>query len=200
MTGHVRIATAAVAAFLLAATAATAVEITASLAVFQQALERDVFNQQGRFYLEGGPGSGCTYAYLERPRLESQGDRLLLRAHFSGRAAIEAFGGCVGPGDAFDVTLSGRPYAVGGQIGLTDLRMESGSDFNDLISRFVTGELGRLAQMDLAAEVARLVATASGSSPYRLALPDFRVESIGVANGRLTLRVNLRMDVDAGGP
>lgn len=199
MSGCERLTTVALAAFFLTAPAARAVEITASLAVFQQALERDVFKQQGRLYLEGGPDSGCTYAYLEWPKLESRGDRLLLHAHFSGRAAFEAFGGCVGPGDAFDVTISGRPYARAGTIGLTDLRMESGSDFNDLVSHFVTGELARLAQMDLAAEVARLVATASGSSPYRLALPDFKVESIGVADGRLTLRVNLKLDVDKGG-
>ena len=185
---------------LLPPPASEAVGIDVSLAVFQDLLERQVFTQEQRFYLEGDPGSSCTYAYLENPRLSIQGDRVRLRAHFSGRLAAEILGSCVGPGDAFEVVISGLPYARGSEVGLEGLNIEEMDSsvpmISDLLRDALADQLPRAVRFDLDSELKRLVGGAAASSPYRLAVSDIGAGLLGLDGGNLQLDVNFRLEVD----
>jgi hypothetical protein len=120
-----------------------AAEIEVPYSVLAGSIIKNNFTDQGRHYLSGDSGSKCTYAYLENPRVIAESGRLKLVAHFSGRAATEVFGNCVGAGDAFTVTLSGVPVYADGELRLDDQRIDvpDGKLFSDEIEDFLSGNL-----------------------------------------------------------
>jgi hypothetical protein len=64
--------------------------------------------------------SKCSYTYLEWPEVGFANDRVTIRLHLSARAAQEIAGQCVGPGEAFWLTISGTPYVDGATVGVKD--------------------------------------------------------------------------------
>src|SRR5215467_2726674 len=83
-----------------------AVELHIEFAALERILSEQLFTQEGRRYVRGSKTNKCSFAYLERPRVEGQAGRLLIHAKFKGRSAANFFGGCVGPGDDFDLTIN----------------------------------------------------------------------------------------------
>src|SRR5438874_661580 len=92
----------------------------ADLEIRYSALERMVaaqmFTQEGRRYVKGNKAAKCQYAYLEAPKLSAAGDRLEVRARFSGSSAMDLFSRCVGMGDSFDLTITAVPVPRKGAI------------------------------------------------------------------------------------
>src|SRR5581483_905889 len=109
--------------------AAASVELRIHYAALQRILAEQMFTQDGRRYVKGAPTAKCNYAYLEHPDLHGEsGGRLNVRAKFSGRAALDLFGRCVGLGDSFDVSITAMPYFEKGAIRLRGVIVETKKD------------------------------------------------------------------------
>jgi hypothetical protein len=104
------------AALLAFACSACAAELELPYTTLERIIGEQLFTQDGRHYVRGNQTTRCQFAYLEKPHIDADGDRLRVKARFSGRSAMDLFGGCVGLGDSFDLTLTAAPAAKGGAI------------------------------------------------------------------------------------
>jgi hypothetical protein len=77
----------------------------------------------GRWFLQGSSADDCTHAFLQDPRVDAAEQRLRITLLLSGRAAAPVGGKCIGPGDTFDVSVSGVPVYANGEIVLSDAKL-----------------------------------------------------------------------------
>src|SRR5689334_4732007 len=89
--------------------AARSVELSLRFGALERLLGEQVFTQEGRRYVRGTKANNCNFSYLEKPRVQGLKSRLLIHARFTGRSSLNMFGGCVGLGDAFDLTITAMP-------------------------------------------------------------------------------------------
>ena len=111
-------------ALCLAATTRAA-ELQIHYSAIGKVLAQQVFTQEGRKYVRGNKQERCNFAYLEHPEISGSAGRLGIRARFTGRAARNLFGRCVGLGDSFDVQIAATPYYHDNVIGFKDVRVDS---------------------------------------------------------------------------
>lgn len=104
---------------------AGASEVFFSHAAIARALYDAQMTSEGRWYLQGSSVEDCSYAMLQDPRVGTDGDRLRITLLFSGRGAVRIRDKCVGPGDSFDVALSGVPTLTGGELLLSHMRLDA---------------------------------------------------------------------------
>lgn len=116
------------AALLLLALPSFAADLELRYTALERILADQLFTQDGRRYMRGNPSSHCQFAYLEKPHLDSDAGRLRLKARFSGRSAIDLFGGCVGLGDSFDLTITASPLPHHDSIVLGDVKVTTVKD------------------------------------------------------------------------
>lgn len=109
----------------LGAGPAAAGEVFFSHASIARALYDAQMTSEGRWYLQGSSVEDCSYALLQDPRADADGDRLRITLLFSGRGAARIRGKCVGPGDSFDVVISGVPSYTAGELLLSDMRLDA---------------------------------------------------------------------------
>lgn len=84
-----------------------------------------VMTEGGRHYFEGDPSSTCLYSFIQEPRVDAVDGRLRITVLYAGRAGKEVAGRCVGPGDNFDLEISGIPTYEQGEFFLADLEVEA---------------------------------------------------------------------------
>jgi hypothetical protein len=102
-----------------------AAELQIQYDAISKVLAQQVFTQEGRKYVRGSKEERCNFAYLEHPEISGASGRLGIRARFTGRAARNIFGRCVGLGDSFDVQIAATPYYHDNVIGFKDVRVDS---------------------------------------------------------------------------
>ena len=101
-------------------------EITIENTALRKMLMDQLFTDRGRYHLLRQ--SACQFAYLESPVVAVAAGRVGIKARLTGWLGMEADGSCTGGGDSFDVTVSGKPYFSGGNLGLTDIRVDQVSN------------------------------------------------------------------------
>jgi len=115
---------------LLLATGVSA--LSAELELRYGAIERliadQLFSQEGRLYVRGNKTTKCKFAYLESPRVGAVDGRLRVSARFSGRTALDMFGGCMGLGDSFEFTLIATPIVKNGALALKGVNVSTPRD------------------------------------------------------------------------
>jgi len=192
--------------FLLAvflAAPAAAIHLTIAYPVLERTLDRELFREQGRYYLAGGPDDDCSYTYVEQPRLGAEGARLVLRLHLSARLGREVLGQCVGPGEAFEVVISGVPKIEGTSVTLADAQLSFPEHpryevlHEPLLAPFITGPLAQALRFDLAAEIRRLTEGAAREG-YRIQIGGLVLSGLRAAPGQLEVDVDFRASVTAG--
>jgi hypothetical protein len=169
----------------------------------QKILAQEVFTQDGRRYVHGSAAAKCSFAYLEHPELRGDNGRLVLKAHFSGRSALDVFGRCIGLGDSFDVYITAVPYYHNQSIGLKDIRVEGRTARGELITgyyiRRVCAALGDSLRKQFDYRVAdqakRLLEQTAPQAAYRQELLDFTVQQIRVMPEALIVTVDFRLAV-----
>lgn len=170
----------------LAPPPAGAADVTLSHAAIERLVWRVLLTDGGRAYFEGGPGETCRYAFVQEPKVSGADGRLRVRLLFSGRAGADVAGRCVGPGDTFDIMVSGVPALSAGVVSLDDLNVEAPDTvYFRLVSGLVEGQLRERLRYPLKAnldEIAALAGTAGGLSLSldRLEMSGVRVDAEAV--------------------
>jgi hypothetical protein len=182
---------------LLVAPAARAAEVEIHYTAIQKILAQEVFTQDGRRYVKGSPANKCSFAFLEHPELHGDNGRLSLKAHFSGRSALDVFGKCIGLGDSFDVYITAVPYYHSQSIGLKDVKVEARA--TGYYVRKVCAALGDSLRKQFDYRVAdqakRLLEQTAPQAVYRQEMVDFSVPRIQVMPDALVVTVDFRLAV-----
>ena len=164
----------------------------------QKVLAQEVFTQDGRRYVRGGPATRCSFAYLEHPELHGENGRLTLKARFTGRSALDLFGSCIGMGDSFDVYVTALPYYQNATIGLRDVHVES-RDRNGYYVRRVCAALGdslrKQFQYRMLDDAKRILEQKREQAPYHQELLDFSVPQIEVKPDALVVTLDFTLAV-----
>jgi hypothetical protein len=181
------------AAALAADGRACAATLTLHRTAIDTALSKQVFTQDGKYVLSGSLQS-CSVAYLEQPRSSLRAGRFYLSAHFLGRVAQLIGGRCVGGDDAFDVTVSARPYFKAAVVGLEDVRLEQGKEaYRPLLEVLMTQAIPRALTVDLQQEITKLLQSAS--APYQITVPALVVQSVNAGDDVLKVQLDAEFDV-----
>lgn len=181
------------AALLLLATPTFAAELELRYAALERIIADQLFTQDGRHYVRGNRSTRCQFAYLEVPHIDSDHGRLRVKARFSGRTALDVFGGCVGLGDSFDLTLTAAPLPRDGAIRLGAVNVATVKD--SYYIRRVRAALAQSISKDFKIEVrdqARKLMNQPGAS-YQQELASFDLGEIRVTAESLVLEIEFRV-------
>jgi len=109
--------------------------------------------------------SRCQFAYLESPLVVISRGRVRIRARLTGQLGMEVTGGCTGKPDATDVTVSGRPYFSGENLGLTDIRVDhvSNESYRMVLQPILEAALPRALAINLRQGVQQMIAERKSS-------------------------------------
>ncbi len=183
---------------LAGAVAAHAVEIRIQFGALERMLAEQVFTQEGRRYVRGNNRDKCNFAYLEKPEVRGEGGHLRMRAHFTGRAALNLVGQCVGLGDAFDAVITAVPVYRNGAVGLQEVKVASGGRTSYYIRRVcaaMEASLARDFKYPLEHEAQALLESPGATPQYKREVRKFNVPEMRVADDALVLTVDFEMTV-----
>jgi len=186
---------------LFAATAATAcaTEIQLSYNVLERLIAQQVFTEDGRKYVQGSKAAKCTFAYLENPRIAGANGRVIIKAKFTGRSAIDMFGRCVGLGDAFNLTVVGLPYYDKGRISFKDIGVETDRDgfYIRRVRQALVQSLSKQFDYQIQNDARKLLEQQSEPNPpYKRQMIKFDVTRIQAADKSLILTVDFILSVE----
>ena len=133
---------------LLAASPVWGLELRFEYAALERVLGQQLFTNEGRRYVQGNEKRKCNYAYLEKPHIGEWNGRLVIRAKFIGKAAVDVLGRCMGIGDTFDLTLVGTPVYQSGMVTLKDVQATA-NGHNTMYSRRVMKGLEQAMSKDI---------------------------------------------------
>jgi hypothetical protein len=188
------------AAFLLicaAAPRAHAVELRLRFGALERMLGEQLFTEEGKRHL-GSKRTKCNFAYLQKPRIHSDGGRLRITAQFTGRTSLDVFGRCVGLGDEFDLIISARPEYRNEGIGFADVKVQGAKKNSFYIRRVcaaMSASLARDFKYPLAAEARRILEDTSTTPAYPRELGKFKVNGIVVTDEELVLDLNFALTI-----
>jgi hypothetical protein len=183
---------------LAAAPAARAVEIHIQFGALERMLAEQVFTQEGRRYVQGAKGNKCNFAYLEKPEVRGENGILRIKAHFTGRSALNVIGQCVGVGDAFDPLVTAVPVYRNGAIGLQAVKVVSGAKTGYYIRKVcaaMEASLTRDFKYPLEHNAQALLESPGPTPQYKREVRKFNVTEIRVTNDALVLAVDFEMMV-----
>lgn len=187
-----------VAGVLLAALAtappATAAEITLSHVALERVVWQVLLTDGGRGYFEGTSENDCRYAFVQEPKVSGANGRLQVRFLFSGRAGTTVGGRCVGPGDTFDLVVSGVPALAEGELYFDDLRVEApDTAYFRLVRNLVEAQLRERLRYPLKQNLDWLAATVAAPAGHTMSVE--RLEMSGVQVDADALRVTLDLGI-----
>ncbi len=188
------VAGALLAAVTAAAPAAQAAEITLTHSALERVVWQVLLTEGGRGYFEGGPDDTCRYAFVQEPKVTGANGRLRIRFLFAGRAGAEVGGRCVGPGDTFDLVVSGVPAFAGGELYLEDLRVEApDTAYFRLVSGLVENQLRQRLRYPLKQDLDRVAATVGAPAGYAMSVERLEMSRVQVDEDafRVSLEIGL---------
>jgi hypothetical protein len=180
------------------ASAAHAVEIQIQFGALERMLSEQVFTQEGRRYVRGAKTDKCNFAYLEKPEVRGEGGRLRMRAHFSGRAALNLIGQCVGMGDAFDVVITAVPVYKAGAVSLQEVKVVGDGRTSYYIRKVCAAMESSLAhdfKYALEHDALAMLENPQAQPGYKREVRKFTVPEIRVTDDALVLAIDFVMVV-----
>jgi hypothetical protein len=183
---------------LLTCAAAHAVEIRIQFGALERMLGEQVFTQEGRRYVHGTKTDKCNFAYLEKPQVRGEAGKLHMRAHFTGRAALNLIGQCVGMGDAFDVAITAVPVYKSGAVGLTEVKAASEGKSSYYIRKVcaaMEASLARDFKYPLEHDAQALLESPGAQPQYKREVRKFNVPRIDVTAEALVLQVDFELTI-----
>ena len=183
-------------AALIAPMAARGAEVTLAHSALERLIWRTVLTEGGRAYLEGSSTDDCRYAFVQEPRVSGKDGRLHARFVFSGRAGATVGERCVGPGDTFDLVVSGLPALAGGVLYLEDLRVEApDTAYFRLVRGLVERELSARLRYSLVAGLNQVAATAGAAAGYSVLLDTLELDQVQVDETALRLSLDIGLSL-----
>ena len=183
--------------FLAACHFAAAVELHIRFEALERMLTEQVFSQEGRRYVHGSKTDKCNFAYLEKPQVHGLGSLLLIKAHFSGRSALNFAGQCVGLGDAFDLVITALPIYKNGALSLQEVKVISAGKTGYYIRKVCEAMQTSLARdftYPLQAESQKML-EANAQPGYKREVRKFTVPDVRVSSDALVLQVDFELTV-----
>jgi hypothetical protein len=183
---------------LLAVSCAPAVELQIQFGALERMLGEQVFTQEGRRYVRGSKAAKCNFAYLEKPRVESRDGRLRIHARFTGRSAANLFGGCVGLGDAFDLTITATPQMHDSNLVLREVTVASDHKDGFYIRRVcaaMASSLQRDFKYSVVNEVRKILEDPGDRPQYKRELRSFSIPEVRVSTDALVLVLDFQLAV-----
>lgn len=186
--------------FLLAASVASAqaAELHIQYNALERMLSETVFTQDGRRYVHGDKNNKCNFAYLEKPKVRGRNGQLVIRARFSGRSSVNAFGVCVGLGDAFDALITATPAYRDNNIVLTNVTAATENKNGYYIRRVcgaLSSSLGRDFRYPISTQFQKALEDASILPAYPRQVRNFSVPEIRVSDEELVLLLDFVITV-----
>jgi len=173
---------------------APAADVTLAHSAVERLIWRVLLTEDGRGYLEGAPGDTCRYAFVQEPRVSGSNGRLRVRFLFAGRAGAQVGERCVGPGDTFDIVVSGIPALTGGVLHLEGLRVEAPDTANfRLVRGLVESELNARMRYPLRDDLNRIAATVGAPAGFTVSLDALELGQVQI--DEKTLRLSLDLDL-----
>lgn len=177
---------------------ASAVDLRIQYNALERLLAETVFTQDGRRYVHGDRNNKCNYAYLEKPHVRGEGGKLVIRARFTGRSSLDAFGVCVGLGDAFNAVISATPEFHDGNLVLTQVIATSDGKTGIYIRRVCTAlsaSLGKEFRFPLSSQFQKALEDPTIQPAYPRQLRNFKVPEIRVTDDALVLVLDFELTV-----
>ena len=184
--------------FLLAVVPCVAAEIELRFDALERIISEQVFTQDGRKYVRGTPATRCQFAYLEAPKIGSDNGLLRVSARFSGRTAFNAFGGCVGLGDSFELTIVAAPIVRNGAMGFKDVKVTTTTKDSYYIRRVriaLTQSFAKDVKIEVKDQARKILEQAREGSSYKTEMASFDLAEVRVTPDSLVLVVEFRLVV-----
>lgn len=158
-------------------------EITIQNTAMRGMLMDQLFIDRGRFNLVRP--SRCQYAYLESPAVTIAQGRVRIKSRLTGQTGIEVGGSCAAAGDVIDVTVSGRPYFSGENLGLTDIRVEEVSNelYRGMLQQALDVALPKALEINLRGGLQQVIADQKSS--YEVTVSKLTVTNLSAENNQI---------------
>jgi hypothetical protein len=179
---------------------ALAADLELRYAALERLVASQLFTQDGRRYVKGTPTAKCQYAYLEAPHfaaVDKAEGRLRISAKFSGRSSLDLFGGCVGMGDSFDLTIQASPVARKGVIVMDNVQISTVKDSYYIrhVRQALTESFGKNFKIDVRDQAKALLEQSRENSSYQQELTGFDLSDVRVTPDALVLVVEFKLVV-----
>lgn len=170
-----------------------AAELELRFAALERILAEQVFTQDGRHYVRGNKSTKCQFAYLEKPHIDADDERLRMTARFSGRSAVDLFGGCVGLGDSFDFTMTASPVVRSGAIALKDVKVAAVRDsyYIRRVRAALAASIAKDFKIDVRDQARKMLEQPGGA--YQPEMAEFQLTGIRITPDALVLVVDFRL-------
>ena len=186
---------------LTSAMPAWSAELELRYGAIERLIADQLFSQEGRLYVRGNKTTKCKFAYLESPRVGAIDGRLRVSARFSGRTALDMFGGCVGLGDSFEFTLIATPIVKNGALALKDVNVSTPRDsyYIRRVRQALTASFShdfKIEMQDRARRLLEQTPPQTSTQPlYRQELASFDLRDVRVQPDGLVLVLDFRLVV-----
>jgi hypothetical protein len=181
----------------LAATPCFPAEIELRFDALERIISEQVFTQEGRKYVRGTPATKCQFAYLEKPRIGSENGLLRVSARFSGRTALDVFGGCIGLGDSFDLAIAAVPVVRNGAMGFKDVKVSTTKDsyYIRRVRAALTQSFAKDVKIEVKDQARKILEQTREGASYKAELASFDLTEVRVNPDALVLVVEFRLVV-----
>jgi hypothetical protein len=183
------------AALILCAIPSQAAELELRYTALERILADQLFTQEGRHYVRGNRTTKCQFAYLESPHIDSDNGKLRIAARFSGRSAVDLFGGCVGLGDSFNLSITTTPIPRKDAIALSDVKITATKDsyYIRRVRQAMSQSMARDFKLEIRDQARRLLEQTHEG--YKQELASFALTEIRLTPDALILAIDFRLVV-----
>jgi hypothetical protein len=156
-----------------------------------------LFTQDGRRYVRGNASAKCQYAFLERPHIGAENNRLRIVAKFSGRSALDVLGTCVGLGDSFDLTILASPVPRKGFIEMENVKVTTVKDsyYIRRVRAALQQSFAKDFKVDIREQARKLLEQPRENATFQQELTDFDLAGIRVTADALVLEIEFKLVV-----
>ena len=181
----------------LAAVPSFAAEIELRFDALERIISEQVFTQDGRKYVRGTPATRCQFAYLEKPHIGADNGLLRVSARFSGRTALDLFGGCIGLGDSFDLTIVAAPVVRNGAMGFKDVKVTTTKDsyYIRRVRSALTQSFTKDVKIEVKDQARKILEQTREGASYKAEMASFDLTQVRVNPDALVLVVDFRLVV-----
>jgi hypothetical protein len=189
----------AIVLLVVAAQAASAIEVKISAKALERTLQAQLFNgPDGRYYIRGNPHSTC-YVYADSPHVTFVQDRVVIHVHTRSKLGTSVMGSCVGVSLSTNADVSVIPDGEEESIGFRDARIERLSEsreLNFLLVPFLSHELPAQMKVNAADLMRQLLSRSAETTGYSLSLTSLKMHSMLVEGDSLVVDVDAGMNVN----